>query len=114
MRAFLFTAVLALSACNMGTGIVQQSAEEIARGQAKQVVNGVVQTRFPGVNAAPITDCIIDNATLPEIFEIAKGAATGTTPAATQVVIGIAQRPATITCMTQAGLGLLGAAGLAG
>ena len=45
-------AALALSACSSAQEAVTQST----RTTAKTVVNGVVENRFPGLNAAPITD----------------------------------------------------------
>lgn len=94
--------VLGLSACTLG-----QSAEEVARNQAKSVVNTVVAQKMPGVNAAPVTDCIIDNASMSEIYTISKGAVVGVTNDTVSAVMTIAQRPATMQCIAKNGLSLL-------
>ena len=103
MRAILiFAAGLALSACVQAN----DAADTVARNTAKTVVNTVVAQRFPGVNAAPITDCVIDNASRFEIFEIAKAGATGVTPATVETVTTITSRPETVQCISKNGLGL--------
>jgi len=96
MRAFVAIAVaMAFAGCVQDLGA---TGDVIARDAAKSVVNGVVQTRFPGVNAAPLTDCIIDNASGSEVIQIAQAAVVGTTPATTDLVVEIAGRPETIRC----------------
>ncbi|MFC5737675.1 hypothetical protein DFO80_10643 [Rhodobacter sp. 140A] len=102
MRGLSLLAAAALSACTMG-----QSAEEVARAQAKSVVNGVVAQKMPGVNAAPVTDCIIDNASMGEVYSIAKGAVVGVSADTVSTVMTIAQRPATMSCIARNGLGVL-------
>jgi hypothetical protein len=87
------------------------AGDVLARDVAKGVVNGVVQSRFPGVNAAPYTDCIIDNATGPEIVTIAEAAVLGTSQATTALVVDIAGRPDTVRCALNNSLSL-GAVGL--
>jgi hypothetical protein len=86
------------------------TGDMLARDAAKGVVNNVVQSRFPGVNAAPYTDCIIDNASSAEILEIGRAALIGTTPATTNLVVEIASRPDTVRCAlnNSLGLGVLG------
>ena len=99
---------LALSACiGTATETVTQSAEDIARGQAKQVVNTVVSSRLPGVDVSAATDCIIDNASIPEIFSIAKASVTGPDEATVSTILEIAQRPDTAKCLLSATLSLL-------
>lgn len=95
-------AIFAVAGCQAAN----ETADTVARNTAKGVVNGVVAQKFPGVNAAPITDCVIDNATRFEIFDIAKAGATGLTPATVQTVTTIAQRPETVSCISKNGLGL--------
>ena len=65
------------------------------------MVNSVVASRLPGVNAAPLTDCIIDNASGAEIIQIGQAALVGTTPQTTSLVLEIAQRPETVRCALQ-------------
>jgi len=99
----LVASLLALSACDYAS----QSADQLARQQAKAVINGVVADRLPGVNAAPVTDCIVDNATTNEIVTIAGAAVTGVTAATAAQVVAITRRPDTMTCIASNGLGLL-------
>lgn len=97
--------MIALGGCMQDLG---PTGDTLAREAAKGVVNNVVQTRFPGVNAAPVTDCIIDNASASEILQIATGAAMGATPETTNLVLEIAQRPETIRCSLNNSLSLQG------
>ncbi|WP_421999593.1 succinate dehydrogenase [Roseovarius mucosus] len=99
-----FTAIIALSACEA----TNQVADTLARERAKSVVNTVVAQRFPGLNAAPITDCVIDAASAGEIIQIASASVSGVTPETTQQVIAIAQRPEAVQCIAQNSLTLLG------
>lgn len=89
-------AVLSLSACANPAALSAGS-----RVMAKQVVNSVVATRLPGVDASAMTDCVIDNATDTEILSLAAGAVTGSTEAASQTVLDIAGRSATQSCMVK-------------
>ena len=82
------------------------AGDMLARDAAKGVVNSVVQTRFPGVDAAPYTDCIIDNATGAEIITIAEAAVLGTSQQTTALVVDIAGRPETLRCALNNSLGL--------
>ena len=95
-----------LSGC-LSVGGVQQSAEEIARNEAKVVVNDVVSKRLPGVDVSAATDCIIDNASISEIFSIAKTSVTGADAEAVETVLEIAKRPETAKCLVSATLALL-------
>lgn len=94
IRAIALTALLSLTAC---VGF-QDVADQLARQQARQFVNAEVQQRFPGVDATPITNCVIDNASAQEIITIAGGIALGNTDAASGAVGSILQRPATLQC----------------
>ncbi|MEM9785974.1 MAG: succinate dehydrogenase [Pseudomonadota bacterium] len=106
MRVFAYViAATALAGCMQDLG---PAGDTLARDAAKGVVNGVVQARFPGVNAAPYTDCIIDNATGPEILQIAEAAIVGTTQATTDLVAQIAARPETVECALRNSLGVPG------
>ena len=103
----LALALLAATACTDITGGVTQSAEELARDQAKSVVNGVVSNRLPGVDVSAATDCIIDNATLSEVFSIAKASVTGPDDQTVTTILDIAQRPDTAKCLLSATLSIL-------
>lgn len=104
-RALTLTAMLTLtSACTAAN----DAADTLARERAKSVVNTVVADRFPGLNAAPVTDCIIDAASAGEIISIAGASVSGVTPAVAQDVLDIAQRPEAVQCIAENGLTLLG------
>ena len=70
--------------------------EELTRNAARTAIRPVLEQRFPGVPLAPVTDCIIDNASQ-----------TGATASTTQIVSNIASRPATIQCFATEGLSTL-------
>lgn len=98
MRAALIgIALFAFAACDDPTG----QGDAFAREAAKGVVTNVLSARYPGVDVAPVTDCVIDNATPAEVLQIAQAAVVGSTAQTTQLVIGIAQRPATVSCIAE-------------
>lgn len=99
----LSTAVT-LSAC----AAANDAADAIARDRAKSVVNGVVEDRFPGVNAAPVTDCVIDAASAGEIISLARDSTTGVTQSTVELVIEIASRPESVDCIARNSITLLG------
>ena len=85
---------LVLAAC------ATQASDEIARAAARRAVDQVLVTRFPGVPVAPVTDCVIDNASASEIVAVAADSATGTPSATTvRVVTDVLARPETLTCL---------------
>ncbi len=96
-------ALVVLPACEAAN----ETADTVARDTAKSVVNGVVEDKFPGVNAAPVTDCVIDNASRGQILSIAKASVTGVDQETVETVVGIAKKPDTVKCITNAGFGLL-------
>ena len=102
--AFITAAMLTLTACDSA----QEAVTKGTRDTAKTVVNQVVESKFPGVNAAPITDCIIDNASVSEILTIAKASVVGVQQDTVDTVIDISQRPETATCIAKNSLKLLG------
>jgi hypothetical protein len=94
--AYLALAAVTLMGCSVG--------EEVARDQARDVVDPIVAEKFPGVPAKPITDCVIDNATLKEILTLSAAAGTGNNVKAAEIVGGIVSRPETIKCIAVKGL----------
>ena len=98
--AACLTAAMALSAC-----VADDLANQIAREEAKRVVNPILARRFPSVDVTPYTDCVIDNATAAEILRLAAAAATGPGPAETQLVLEIAGRRGTTDCFANVALG---------
>lgn len=108
LRGPISVATLALGAMMLsGCDVASDAADQIARDQARGVVNGVVAERFPGADISPVTDCIIDAASAGEILSIARASITGVTPETTQTVLDIASRPDAITCIARNGLSLL-------
>ena len=104
-RALVPLAVLlVVPAC---VGPLQDTADQIARQQARTYVNQEVARRFPGVDATLVTDCVINNASAQEIVTIAGGVALGNTEAASGTVGEILQRPSTIQCTASGALGPL-------
>lgn len=97
-------AALVLSAC----AAANDAADALARAQAKSVVRTVVAERFPGVDPAPVTDCIIGAASAGEIVRIASASVAGVTSATAEEVLEIAQRPEAITCYTRNSIALMG------
>jgi hypothetical protein len=112
MRALLvFPVILAgLGGC----ADIARESDLLAREAAKNVVNDVIEARLPGLDARAATDCVIDNATGPEVVQIAQSAMLGATPATTDLVFDIAQRPATVGCISDRMLGTADFAGLFG
>lgn len=92
-----------VAGCSAATG----AAEDVARDAAKGVINGAVESQFPGLNASMVTDCIIDNASMNEVFIIARD--TVTTPSAETIALvsEIANRPGTVQCFADKGTALL-------
>lgn len=105
MKASAAVIVMGLLA---GCGMANKAADVVARDQAKTVVNGVVEQSMPGVNAAPVTDCIIDAASASEILSIAGATVTGVTDKTVNQVLEIAQRRKAVKCIAENSLILLG------
>jgi len=103
-----FLSGLALVAVLSGCNVANDAADRLARNQAKAVVNGVVEQRFPGVNAAPVTDCIIDAASAREILTIAGASVSGVTQSTVEQVLDIAQRPEAVQCIAGNSMTLFG------
>ena len=93
-----------LAGCEVANG----AANSFAQIRAKRVVNSVVAQQYPGVNAAPVTDCIIESASADEIVNIAGASVTGVTEATVKQVLEIAQRRQSVKCIAENGIALLG------
>lgn len=112
-RASVLLACLALPGClttEGATGLASvlggEVVEQGSRTLARRAVNAAMAEHLPGVDATPVTDCIIDNATTAELAELAgaagRGAAgdsAGAATAAWPVVRTIATRSETLTCL---------------
>ena len=90
-----------------GCGVVSEATDDLARQQAKSAVGQVVVNRFPGANVTPVTDCIIDAASAGEILSLAGASVTGVTQSTINMVIDIAARPDTASCLARNSLSLL-------
>ncbi|WP_135507323.1 succinate dehydrogenase [Roseovarius aestuariivivens] len=99
----ILAAPLLISACSAANDV----ADAVTRDRAKTVVNAVVERRFPRVNAAPVTDCVIDAASAGEILTIARDSVGGVQPATVDLVVDIASRPESVQCIAENGLTLL-------
>lgn len=108
MRRFYRLAFILLPVALSACGAANKAADAIARDQAKSVVNGVVEARLPGVNVAPVTDCIIDAASASEILSIAGASVTGVSDNTVNLVLEISQRPKSVKCIAENSLTLLG------
>lgn len=96
-----FAIALTMATVLTGCNAMNDAAENLARDRAKTVVNGVVDRQFPGVNAAPVTDCIIDAASANEILTIAGASVSGVTQSTVDQVLEIARRPEAVQCIAE-------------
>ncbi len=85
-------------------GCSQTARDDVTRSAARSVVTRVVVERFPGVPVQPAIDCIIDNASGPELLGLASDSMLGPTAATTESVIRIASRPDTVRCLSTRGI----------
>lgn len=95
-------ALTVVSACTQA----QDVADQLARQQAKQVVNSQIASIVPGVDLTFATDCVIDNASAQEIFTLARASVTGVSAASGQLITEIAARPDTIQCILKKRFGV--------
>jgi hypothetical protein len=101
MKALLGLCCVGLLA---GCAVTQDIADTAVRDEAKSVASSVIGQEFPGVDAEPIADCIVDNATTQEILTIATGSIGGPTQATVDAVLSLAQRQEVVTCVLQIGI----------
>lgn len=66
---------------------------------ARTVINAEMARRLPGRNVAPVTDCVMTNASQAELADIS---AQQGKPAAASAVAAIVKRPATSQCIARA------------
>lgn len=71
---------------------------DATRTTARRVVNLEMAKRLPGRNVAPYTDCVISNATMAEVTDLA--GMSGRAGAADAVAV-IVKRPATSQCIAR-------------
>lgn len=97
-KAALLIGVVALGACDA------QTQDQIAREAARSTVTRVVTDRFPGVPVEPTLNCIIDNASAPQIRALAVDTLGGPTESSVEIVSQIVSQPETLTCLAAEGL----------
>lgn len=105
-------AALALTACValLGCDEAVQTADEIGRKSAKAAVSKALATRYPnlpGDAITPVSDCVIDHATLPEVRRFAQDSVTGVDDATLALLGSVLSRPETQTCVAKRGVALL-------
>lgn len=66
---------------------------------ARQVINAEMARRLPGRNVAPLTDCVVANATMAELSDIAAQQGQAGAAGAVAAIVG---RPATSQCIARA------------
>ena len=81
-----------------------QAQDQLARDAARSAITPVVAERFPGVPVGPAIDCIIDNASAPQIRALAADAVLGATQSTVEIVTDIVSKPETLTCLGTQGL----------
>ncbi len=79
-------------------------ADQLARDQARKAVNPVLSERFPGVPLEPASNCVINNASASEIFQLAKAGATTVSQTDVELIVQIATRRETIECLLKDGI----------
>lgn len=70
------------------------------RAVARDVVNREMAKRLPGRNVAPYSDCVLNNASMAELSDIA-ARGTGDAGSAASSVAVIVQRPETTQCIAK-------------
>ena len=76
------------------------SIDSSTRAVARDVVNREMAKRLPGRNVAPSTECVVNNASMAEVADIAARGVNDTTSAASSVAV-IVQRPETTQCIAK-------------
>ncbi|MDO5659306.1 MAG: hypothetical protein Q4G36_13420 [Paracoccus sp. (in: a-proteobacteria)] len=70
-----------------------------ARTVASTAINREMARRLPGVNVAPYTDCVVNNASMAELADIAR--ASGNASATANAVAAIVRRPEASQCIAR-------------
>jgi len=104
MRALFLIGALAIGGCDVANDVVDAQVRQTA----ENTINTVVETNFPGVDASPVSNCIVKNASRGEILEVARDSVTGITDRTVSIVIEVAQRPDTVKCIVNNGIALFG------
>ena len=70
------------------------------RSVAREVVNREMAKRLPGRNVGPYTDCVMTNASMAELSDIAQRGVNDSSAAASSVAV-VVQRPAATQCIAK-------------
>ena len=91
--------IFGLSACVGGEALMQETSRSLAR----SAVNSAATQYLPGVNVAPVTDCVINNAETGEILGLARAASAGSQGAAEAwpIVRSVISRAPAQQCLMQ-------------
>ncbi len=81
--------------------VTPTTLDPVSRQLARSVVTREMQNRLPGVNVAPYTDCVMNNATTAELIDLAQASRAGVSGTADSVA-AIVSRPATSQCIAAA------------
>jgi hypothetical protein len=101
MRAFVLIGAFALAGCDVAQAVV----DDAVRQQAEQTIVTVVESQFPNVNAQPVANCVVDNASTSEILSVAGDSVTGVDQGTIKTVLDVLKRTETITCIAKNGIG---------
>jgi hypothetical protein len=101
MRTLLIIGALALTGCDVAQAVV----DDTVRNQAEQTIVTVVEKQFPNVNAQPVANCVVDNASTSEILSVAGDSVTGVDQGTIKTVLDILKRTETISCIAKNGIG---------
>ncbi|WP_349539196.1 hypothetical protein [Sagittula sp. NFXS13] len=86
-------------------GCSTQAQDQIARSAARSTVNRVLLERLPaGIPLQPSIDCVINNASAPQIYALASDTLGGPTQSSVEIVTQVVSKPETTTCLATQGL----------
>lgn len=75
--------------------------DAVSREVARNAINAEISKRYPGINVAPYTNCVVNNASSDELIGIAQ-AARGNSVDLSQRITTIVTRPTTTQCIASA------------
>ena len=99
MRGAVLTACVLLAAC----GPSREEQEEAAQAQMVPVVTQIIAPEYPRASLLPLAECVAENASEEETFQILQAALQGVNGRTAQMVLGMARRPEVRACAFDAG-----------
>ncbi|MDO5705436.1 MAG: hypothetical protein Q4G49_10250 [Paracoccus sp. (in: a-proteobacteria)] len=81
--------------------VIPTTLDAASRVAAQSAITTAMQSRLPGTNVAPYTNCIMQNATTAELIDIAQ-MSRAAVPGVSDSVATIVRRPATASCISAA------------